>query len=453
MAMNADGLWVKNPLATWTGNETDGAGGVLVKDGRIAEVLAAGQRPAGDPEVFDASRHVVLPGLINVHHHFYQTLNRAWPPVESLPLFGWLTGLYGIWHRLGPDALDAAVRVALAELLLSGCTTTSDHHYLFSGQLGEAIDIEVAAARDLGIRATLVRGSISLGTDDGGLPPQVYVQSGERILADSERVVKAYHQPGAGAMTQIALGPVSPFSVTPANMRDSAALARTLGVRLHTHLAESVDEDAFFVEHLGRRTLDYFDEVGWLDDRTWFAHAIHLDDDDVARLGRAGVGIAHCPTSNMRLASGICRGLELERAGCPVGLGVDGSASNDGSSLIAEARMSLMAERLRYGAEAITPLTVLRWTTRGSAGALGRDDIGTIEVGKQADLAMFTLDDIRFSGSHDPVGALLLCGADRADRVMVGGRWRVEDGAVVGLDLDALLARHRELAAAMHAGV
>lgn len=450
MGSAAGALWIKHPLAIWTGTGGDASGGLLIRDGRIERLLAAGEVPEGDPEVFDASRHVVLPGLVNVHHHFYQTLSRAWPPVENLPLFGWLTGLYGVWHRLGTEALDAAVRVALAELLLSGCTTTSDHHYLFSGQLGDAIDVEVAAARDLGIRATLVRGSISLGADDGGLPPQVYVQSGDVILADSERVVKAYHQAGAGAMTQIALGPVSPFSVTPENMRDSAELARALGVRLHTHLAESVDEDAFFVEHLGRRTLDYFDEVGWLDERTWFAHAIHLDDDDVTRLGQHRVGIAHCPTSNMRLASGICRGLELERAGCPVGLGVDGSASNDCSSLIGEARMSLLAERLRYGAESITPETVLRWATSGSAGALGRDDIGTIEPGKQADLAMFTLDDIRYSGHHDPVGALILCGADRADRVMVGGRWRVVDGAIVDLDLEALLARHREAAARLH---
>lgn len=443
-------LWIANPLATWTGTGADAGGGVLVADGKIERLLAKGETPSGEYERFDASRHVVLPGLINVHHHFYQTLNRAWPPVENLPLFGWLTGLYGIWHRLGPDALDLAVRVAMAELLLSGCTTTSDHHYLFSGQLGEAIDIEAAAARDLGIRATLVRGSISLGTDDGGLPPQVYVQSSDQILADSERVVKAYHDPSEGSMLQIALGPVSPFSVTPQNMTDSAALARRLGVRLHTHLAESVDEDEFFVAQLGRRTLDYFDEVGWLDDRTWFAHAIHLDDADVARLGHHHVGIAHCPTSNMRLASGICRGLELEKAGCGVGLGVDGSASNDCSSLIAEARMSLMAERLRYGAEAITPETVLRWGTAGSASALGRSDVGTIEVGKQADFALFSLDDIRYSGHHDPVGALVLCGADRADRVMVGGQWRVVDGAVVGLDLDDLLARHREAAAVMH---
>lgn len=444
-------LWLKNPRACWTGTDADARGGVLVRDGRIARVLGAGQTPDGPYEVFDASRHVILPGLINAHHHFYQTLNRAWGPVESLPLFGWLTGLYGIWHRLGPEALDAAVRVALAELLLSGCTTAADHHYLFTGQLGDAIDIEVAAARDLGIRATLVRGSISLGSDDGGLPPQVYVQSNDEILADSERVVRAYHEARDGALIQIALGPVSPFSVTPTSMADSAALARALDVRLHTHLAESVDEDAFFLAHLGRRTVDYVEEVGWLDERAWFAHAIHLDDADVARLGRAGVGVAHCPTSNMRLASGICRGVELEAAGVAVGLGVDGSASNDASSLIAEARQSLLAERLRYGTGAVTPETVLRWATAGSARALGRDDVGTIEAGKQADLALFTLDDIRYSGAYDPVGALVLCGAERADRVMVGGTWRVVDGAVVGLDLEALLARHRELAARLHA--
>lgn len=444
-------MWLKEPLAVWTGTGEDAAGGVLIRGGRIERLIKAGEVPTGDVEVFDASRHVIIPGLVNAHHHFYQTLNRAWPPVESLPLFGWLTGLYGIWHRLGPDALDAAVRVALAELLLSGCTTAADHHYLFSGQLGEAIDIEVAAARDLGIRATLVRGSISLGSDDGGLPPQVYVQSNADILTDSERVVNAYHQRGPGAMTQIALGPVSPFSVTPDSMASSADLARALDVRLHTHLAESVDEDAFFLEHLGRRTIDYVEEVGWLSDRAWFAHAIHLDDTDIARLGAHGAGIAHCPTSNMRLASGICPAIELDDAGCAVGLGVDGSASNDCSSLIAEARQSLLAERLRYGAQGVTPDRVLRWATAGGAAALGRDDIGTIAPGKQADLALFTLDDIRYSGAHDPIGALVLCGAERADRVMVGGQWRVVDGAVVDLDLDALLARHRQIAAQLYA--
>lgn len=444
-------MWLKEPLAVWTGTGEDAAGGVLIRGGRIERLIKAGEVPTGDVEVFDASRHVIIPGLVNAHHHFYQTLNRAWPPVESLPLFGWLSGLYGIWHRLGPDALDAAVRVALAELLLSGCTTAADHHYLFSGQLGEAIDIEVAAARDLGIRATLVRGSISLGSDDGGLPPQVYVQSNADILTDSERVVNAYHQRGHGAMTQIALGPVSPFSVTPDSMASSADLARALDVRLHTHLAESVDEDAFFLEHLGRRTIDYVEEVGWLSDRAWFAHAIHLDDTDIARLGAHGAGIAHCPTSNMRLASGICPAIELDDAGCAVGLGVDGSASNDCSSLIAEARQSLLAERLRYGAQGVTPDRVLRWATAGGAAALGRDDIGTIAPGKQADLALFTLDDIRYSGAHDPIGALVLCGAERADRVMVGGQWRVVDGAVVDLDLDALLARHRQIAAQLYA--
>lgn len=444
-------MWLREPLAVWTGTGEDAAGGVLIRGGRIERLIKAGEVPTGDVEVFDASRHVIIPGLVNAHHHFYQTLNRAWPPVESLPLFGWLSGLYGIWHRLGPDALDAAVRVALAELLLSGCTTAADHHYLFSGQLGEAIDIEVAAARDLGIRATLVRGSISLGSDDGGLPPQVYVQSNADILTDSERVVNAYHQRGPGAMTQIALGPVSPFSVTPDSMASSAELARALDVRLHTHLAESVDEDAFFLEHLGRRTIDYVEEVGWLSDRAWFAHAIHLDDTDIARLGAHGAGIAHCPTSNMRLASGICPAIELDDAGCAVGLGVDGSASNDCSSLIAEARQSLLAERLRYGAQGVTPDRVLRWATAGGAAALGRDDIGTIAPGKQADLALFTLDDIRYSGAHDPIGALVLCGAERADRVMVGGQWRVVDGAVVDLDLDALLARHRQIAAQLYA--
>ncbi|WP_166845502.1 8-oxoguanine deaminase [Isoptericola sp. BMS4] len=448
--------WIKNPLGVFTaddasvepapGTAPDARGGVVVADGVITELVAAGVRPRGPvDETFDASAHVLTPGLVNTHHHYYQTLTRAWGPVADAELFDWLTTLYPVWARLTPRAHELATKVALAELLLSGCTTAADHHYVFPAGLDDAIDIQVAAVRELGMRATLTRGSMTLGTDDGGLPPQSVVQDAETILADSERLVAAYHERGAGARVQIALAPCSPFSVTPATMRDTAELAERLDVRLHTHLAETRDEEEFLRERFGMRTVDYLESVGWLTDRAWLGHGIHFDDGEVRRLGAAGTAVAHCPTSNMRLASGVARVLELEDAGVPVGLGVDGSASNDASTMILEARQALYLQRLTYGAS-VPVRRALGWATRGSARTLGRDDLGVLAVGKQADLALWRLDEPRFSGAHDPVAALLLCGADRADRVMVGGKWRVVDGAVVGLDLPALLAEHHAAA-------
>jgi len=318
--------------------------------------------------------------------------------------------------------------------------------------LEEAIDVQVQAVRDLGMRAMLTRGSMSLGEADGGLPPQQTVQEAEVILADSERLIGRYHERGDGAQIQIALAPCSPFSVTPEIMRASAAMAERLDVRLHTHLAETLDEEDFCLQRFGLRTVDYLDSVGWLSDRTWLAHGIHFNADEIARLGQAGTGICHCPSSNMRLASGICPTLELEAAGAPIGLGVDGSASNDASNMILEARQALYLQRLRYGAEKITPVLALGWATKGSARLLGRNDLGQLAVGKQADLALFKLDELRFSGSHDPLSALLLCGADRADRVMVGGRWQVVDGQIEGLDVAGLIADHRQAAAQLISG-
>ncbi|WP_125616173.1 8-oxoguanine deaminase [Specibacter cremeus] len=440
-------LWIKNPLAAFTANSLDASGGLVIADGRIEEVLGAGEQPSAPCEdTFEAGEHVLLPGLINTHHHFYQTLTRAWAPVANAELFPWLTNLYPVWARLRPRDLELATTAALAELLLSGCTTAADHHYLFPRGLEDAIDIQVGVVRELGMRATLTRGSMSLGQDDGGLPPQSTVQSAEAILEDSKRLIGRYHERGAGAMVQIALAPCSPFSVTREAMAASAELAQRHDVRLHTHLAETLDEEDFCLERFGLRTVDYLESVGWLTDRTWLGHGIHFDDAEIARLGAAGTAVAHCPTSNMRLASGTARVLELEAAGVPVGLGVDGSASNDASNMILEARQALYLQRLRYGAAAVTCERALGWATKGSARVLGRDDLGELAPGKQADLALFRLDELRFSGSHDPIAALLLCGADRADRVMVAGRWRVADGAIVDLDLDALIAEHRAAA-------
>ena len=437
-------IWIKDPLAILA----DGAErGIVIEDGVIAECLSAGAAPAQPcDETFDASRHVVLPGLVNTHHHFYQTLTRAYGPALDKELFDWLKTLYPVWAGLTPEYLDVATRLALAELLLSGCTTAADHHYVFPDGLEDGVDIQVAAARDMGVRVTLTRGSMNLSVEDGGLPPVSVVQDADTILADSARVIDVFHETGEGAMVQVALAPCSPFSVTREIMRDTADLAADRGVGLHTHLAETEDENVFCEQMFGCRPLDYLEEVGWLNDRVWLAHGIHFSEAEIARLGAAGTGIAHCPGSNMVLASGMCRGVELEAAGAPVGIGVDGSASEDASNLMQEVRLALQIQRLRYGAAAVSHRDVLRWATQGSARCLGRDDIGEVAVGKQADLALFDLDEPRFSGAGDPLAALVLCGAHRADRVMVAGHWRVVDGAIAGLDLEDLMDRHRSAA-------
>ena len=430
--------WLRNPLAILA----DAPGGIVVHDGRITEMLPAGATPVGEHAVFDASRHVVIPGLINTHHHFYQTLTRAYPPALDRALFPWLTALYPVWARLTPEALDAAATVALAELLLSGCTTTTDHHYVFPAGLEDAIGIEAAVARRLGIRAVLTRGSMDLSVRDGGLPPDSVVQDRDTILADCERLIVRLHDPAPHAMLQIALAPCSPFSVTTGLMRDTAELAGRSGVRLHTHLAETADEAAFCHQRFGCSPLDYLEACGWLRPGTWLAHGIHFDDAEVARLSRAQVGVTHCPCSNQALASGTCRVCALEAAGVSVGLGVDGSASNDASNLMQEVRAAFLLQRGANGIEAVSHLDALRWATAGSADCLGRPELGRIAVGAAADLALFTLDELRFSGAGDPLAALVLCGAHRADRVMVGGRWVVEDRAIPGLDIPALMRRH-----------
>ena len=437
-------IWIKDPLAILAAG---GERGLVVEGTRIAELVPRGAEPSAPVDAtFDAARHVVLPGLINTHHHFFQTLTRAHPNAINKELFDWLRALYPIWSRLKPAHLRLAARVALAELMLSGCTTTADHHYLFPRGLEDAVDIEVEAARALGMRMTVTRGSMNLSQKDGGLPPDSVVQDEDEILVDSERVLKLFHDPKPGADIRIALAPCSPFSVNERLMRDSAALAERYDCQLHTHLCETADEERFCLEVYGRRPVDLLEDVGWMSKRTWLAHGIHFNVEEIARLGRAGVGVGHCAASNMVLASGVCPTCELERAGSPVGLGVDGSASNDSSNMMEAVRHALMIGRLKYGASAISHLDVLRWATEGSARCLGRDDIGKLEVGRQADLALFTLDEPRFSGAHDPLAALVLCGAHRADRVMIGGRWRVIDGALVDFDLGALLAAHRAAA-------
>jgi 8-oxoguanine deaminase len=443
-------LWIKDPVAILA----DGADrGIVVQGGRIVELVAAGRSPA-TPEVkaFDAGQHVVLPGLINTHHHFYQTLTRAVPAALDRELFPWLQALYPIWARLTPEALDLGMTLAMAELVLSGCTMTTDHHYVFPAGLEDGIDIEVAAAKRLGLRVLLTRGSMNLSQRDGGLPPDSVVQDEDTILADSERVVARYHDAGEGAMIQIALAPCSPFSVTTSLMRSTADLAKRLNVRMHTHLAETEDENRFCQELYKCRPLDYLEDCGWLNDRVWLAHGIHFDADEIKRLARAGITISHCPCSNQTLASGTCPVCAMEDAGVRVGIGVDGSASNDASNLMQEVRAAFLLQRSRYGVTKVSHLDALRWATKGSAACVGRTDIGEIVLGAMADLALFKLDELRFSGSGDPLAALVLCGAHRADRVMIGGRWAVENGQISGRDVGDLISRHSAAARKLQAG-
>ena len=439
--------WIKNPLAVWTATNDAAPGGLVIQDNIISELLAPGEQPSAEVDlVFDATGLVVTPGLINCHHHFYQTLTRAFPAALNKELFPWLVALYPVWAGLDQKAIEVSTRLALAELMLSGCTLASDHHYLFTQEIQSAIDIQVGVAEELGVRVVLTRGSMSLGESAGGLPPDTVVQDAAVILEESERLIRTYHQAAPHGMTQIALAPCSPFSVTPELMRDSADLARKHGVLLHTHLAETEDENQFCLQRVGQRPLAYLEELGWNASDVWFAHGIHFDDDEVRRLGVAEVGICHCPSSNMLLASGICRTQELEAAGCAVGLGVDGSASNDGSNMIQEVRQAFLLQRIRYGAANISHEDALAWGTVGGAKLFQRPELGSIAKGQAADLAFFDLDQPRFSGYGDPVAALVLCGAERVRHLMIAGKWRVRDYAIPGLDLAQLMQEHRDSA-------
>ena len=437
-------LWIKKPLSIFTANNKNADNGIVIRDGIIIELVAKNSQPeSAVDKIFDASHHVVIPGLVNTHHHLYQTLTRAFPPALNKRLFPWLQTLYPVWAKLQPNMLHAATELGLAELMLSGCTTVADHHYLFPQALTEAIDIQVSAANQIGNRVMLTRGSMSLGQENGGLPPQSTVQTDAAILDDCQRVINQFHQTGPGAMIQLALAPCSPFSVTTDLMKETAKLARANGVRLHTHLAETEDENNFCLQTFGLRPVDYLESVDWLAGDVWLAHGIHFNDEEIRRLGKAKIGIAHCPSSNMVLASGICRTKELQAAGAFVGLGVDGSASNDGSNMIQEVRQALLINRLRYQADEVTHQDALYWATKGSANVLGRDDIGEFAIGMQADVALFNLDEPRFSGSHDALAALILCGAHSADYVMVAGQWKVAQGQLVTSDINEIQVRHK----------
>lgn len=440
-------LWLKNPLGVFTANHLDAAGGVVINGKTIVELVPAGKQPrVSIDHSVDVSNCVLTPGLINTHHHFYQTLTRCLPEAINKPLFPWLKSLYKVWQNITPEMLATASRLAALELMYSGATTLGDHHYVFSDSLTDALDIQVAALQDTGARLQLTRGSMSLGESKGGLPPDSVIQGEQVILDDCERAIKRYHQPDAGAHLQIALAPCSPFSVSTELMRATAQLAKQYQVLTHTHLAETEDENQFCLSQFGMRPLDYLEDCGWLHQNTWLAHGIHFNPEEIQRLGSAGVGIAHCPCSNMLLASGICPTLDLQQAGCNIGLAVDGSASNDASNMIQEVRQSLLQQRLKYGAERITAETVLGFATLGGAKLYQRPDIGQLAPDKQADIAVFKLDEPRFSGVGDPIAALVTCGAHKVDKLMIAGNWVIKDGLHCTIDEQELIREHQLVA-------
>ena len=422
-------------------------GWVAVAGGAVSALGGPGDPKPPATRTIDARGCLVTPGLVNTHHPLDQNLTRAFAPALTGGLFDWLVTLYPLWARLDEEAAYVSAYVGLTELALGGCTTSTDHLYVHPRGAGDLIGAEIAAARDLGMRFSPTRGSMSLSVKDGGLPPDSVVQEDDEILAGSRRLVEAHHDRSPLAMTRIALAPCSPFSVSTSLMTRTAELAEALDVRLHTHLCETRDEDAFCLSQFGRRPVDYLADVGWMSDRVWLAHVVWPDAGEVARLGAARVGAAHCPSSNMILGSGLAPVAELRAAGSPVGLGVDGSASADSASLWLEARTAMLQGKLRSGAGAMSARDALEMATRGGAACLGRSgEIGELSVGACGDLVVWPLDGVRFAGAlSDPVEAWLRCGPVSARHTVVGGRLVVEDGAPVHAGLDEQLAVHRRV--------
>lgn len=428
--------------------------GWILVDGPAIVALGEGEPPARDDidETVDAGGALAIPGMVNTHHHLYQTFQKNVPFVQDAKLFDWLTGLYEIWRELTPEDVRVSAQVGLGELLLSGCTTVADHFYVFPRQqTANLLDETINAARELGVRFHPSRGSMSRGKSKGGLPPDDVVQSPDAILEDSERVIAKFHDPERYSMCRLTLAPCSPFSVTDDLLRESARLARKLKVRLHTHLAETEDENDFCRQMVGMRPLEYMESVEWIGPDVWYAHGVWLNDEELKRMAAAGTGIAHCPSSNLRLGSGIApipRAVEL---GVPVGLAVDGSASNDASDMLRELQICTIVHRVKSGVESMPARQALKIATRGSAGVLGRDDIGQLAPGMAADIALFKMDDIGLAGAmHDPVAALAFTtGMKRADKVMVNGKWVVRDGRLVHLDERVTFESANRLARAM----
>ncbi|MFU8772021.1 MAG: 8-oxoguanine deaminase [Anaerolineales bacterium] len=431
-------------------------GGIFARDGFIEQVGESKDLSTQADVVLDLSGCIVLPGLINTHHHFYQTLTRVVPPAQNVSLFNWLKTLYPIWVRMKPEHIQISTKIALAELALSGCTTASDHLYLFPN--GSKLDDEIEAAKDIGLRLHALRGSMSLGESQGGLPPDSVVESEDFILKDSQRLIETYHDPNPGSMTQVALAPCSPFSVSGDLMKLSVELAKAYDVRLHTHLAETKDEQDFCMEMFGNRPVAYMESLGWLGSQVWFAHSVHVVPSEIDLYAQTGCGVAHCPTSNMRLASGIAPVMHMLQAGVNVGLGVDGSASNDGSHLLEEARQAMLVSRLEAGLrqastdldetpDLMTARQALEIATLGGAAVLGRNDIGSLEVGKCADFIAIKIDRLEYAGAlHDPVAALIFCAPVQVDFSVVGGNLIINEGEILVPNYSSLIMEHNQLA-------
>jgi len=428
---------------------------VLVDGHRIAAIGPAADLPAEADEVIDARGHLVMPGMVNTHHHMYQSLTRAIPATQDAELFGWLRGLYPIWAGLTPEMVQVSTQVAMAELLLSGCTTSSDHLYIYPN--GINLEDSIEAAQRIGMRFTASRGSMSLGESQGGLPPDRVVEKEDAILAETQRLIERWHDRAHGAMVNVAVAPCSPFSVSRDLMRESARLARAYGVRLHTHLAENDHDIAYTREKFDCTPAEYAQDLGWLGDDVWHAHCVKLDAPGIGLFARTRTGVAHCPCSNMRLASGIAPLRQMLDAGVPVGLGVDGSASNDGAHMVGEARQALLLARVRrsldpfgcdHGPAEMTARNVLEVATRGGAEVLGRSDIGHLAPGMCADLALFDLRTLALAGAavHDPVASLLLCASPQAAYTVVNGRVVVREGRLATVELEPLVERHNRLA-------
>ncbi len=422
------------------------SGWIHVREGKIVALGQGEAPPAKVDEVVDLAGRLVCPGLINTHHHMFQSLTRAVPSAQNASLFGWLQTLYPIWSRLTPEMIRVSTQIAMAELLLSGCTTSSDHLYLFPN--GARLDDSIEAASEIGMRFHAARGAMSIGESQGGLPPDSLVEKEPAILKDTQRVIETYNDASDGAMMRIVVAPCSPFSVSQGLMADSAQLARQYGVSMHTHLAEDKDDVAYSLAKFGRTPARYAEALGWLGPDVWHAHCVQLDAEGVRLFAASHTGVAHCPCSNMRLGSGIAPIGRMRRAGVPVGLGVDGSASNDSGNLIAEMRQAMLLQRVKYGAGAMTARQALEIATVGGATVLNRKDIGRIAPGMAADFAIFDLNDLAFAGTlHDPVAALALCGPTAPLHTVVNGRFIVRDRQLTTIDLGKLVHRHNRLAA------
>ena len=422
---------------------------VYIEGPEIVEISAS-RIPVEAERVVDCGSMAVMPGFVNTHHHMYQTMQRAVPRMQNSKLFDWLTNLYEIWREITPEAVNVSAKVAMCELMLTGCTTSSDQFYVFPEGKKKMLAAEIEAARDVGMRFQPCRGSMSRGRSKGGLPPDDVVQEENIILKETDEAIKEFHDPSRFSMLRIVVSPCSPFSVTSELMESSAALARKHGVQMHTHLAETKDEEKFCLETHGARPFEYMKDVSWVGEDVWFAHSIYINDREIEEMAGTGTGVAHCPTSNMRLGSGIAPIRKMLDAGVNVSLGVDGSASNDSSNMANEVRMAMMLQRVRYGESSFSPYDALDCGTMGGARVLGRDDIGMIREGMAADIIGFELKQLPFAGGlHDPVASVVLCGPVNVDMSIINGRLRVLDGSIRGVEIGSLIDRQNELAAEM----